>query len=120
MGSRRFNLIVVSIVVALVAGSIYVDLIKETKLGLDLSEGARVAVLVNGLGATPPEELYLIYRRVHLALADRGVKIHRRYIGEYATSLEMAGFSVTLLRLDDDLARWWDAPVHTPALRWGA
>src|SRR5690606_22853365 len=63
------------------------ELLKE----LDLTEGSKVVVLVNGLGATPLEELYLIYRRTHRVLAERGVTIHRKYIGEYATSLEMAG-----------------------------
>lgn len=81
---------------------------------LKLSSGDRVAVLVNGLGATPPEELYLIYRRTHQVLAERGVEIHRRYIGEYVTSLEMAGASLSILHLDDDLAELIDAPAWSP------
>lgn len=81
---------------------------------LDLTEGERVAVLVNGLGATPLEELYLIYRRTHQVLAQRGVTIHRRYIGEYATSLEMAGASLSVLHLDDELAELVDAPARSP------
>ncbi|HLU95443.1 MAG TPA: dihydroxyacetone kinase family protein [Thermobifida alba] len=76
--------------------------------------GQRVAVLVNGLGATPLEELYLIYRRVHQVLTERGVTIHRRYIGEFATSLEMAGASLSLLLLDDELAELLDAPAASP------
>ncbi|MGN6089095.1 MAG: dihydroxyacetone kinase subunit DhaK [Actinomycetes bacterium] len=81
---------------------------------LKLTSGDRVAVLVNGLGATPLEELYLLYRRVHNRLADQGVSIHRRYVGEYATSLEMAGASVTVMRLDDELTELLDAPASSP------
>ncbi|MDD9206920.1 dihydroxyacetone kinase subunit DhaK, partial [Georgenia sp. 10Sc9-8] len=81
---------------------------------LDLADGDRVAVLVNGLGATPIEELYLIYRRTHQVLAERGVTIHRRYVGEYATSLEMAGASLSILHLDDELAELVDAPARSP------
>ncbi|MFC4564838.1 dihydroxyacetone kinase family protein [Nocardiopsis mangrovi] len=76
--------------------------------------GDRVAVLVNGLGATPLEELYLVYRRVHQVLGERGVAIHRRYIGEFATSLEMAGASLSVVRLDDELAELLDAPADSP------
>ncbi|KUP97541.1 dihydroxyacetone kinase [Thermobifida cellulosilytica TB100] len=81
---------------------------------LDPAPGQRVAVLVNGLGATPLEELYLVYRRAHQVLAERGVVIHRRYIGEFATSLEMAGASLSLLLLDDELAELLDAPAASP------
>lgn len=87
---------------------------------LELTEGDRVAVLVNGLGATPLEELYLIYRRTHQALADRGVTVHRRYVGEYATSLEMAGASLSILHLDDELAELIDAPASSPFFRQGS
>lgn len=88
--------------------------LKELLSELNLVAGDRVAVLVNGLGATPLEELYLIYRRTHQALAERGVIIHRRYIGEYATSLEMSGASLSLLHLDDELAELIDAPARSP------
>lgn len=81
---------------------------------LEPASGDRVAVLVNGLGSTPLEELYLIYRRVHQVLGERGVIIHRRYIGEFATSLEMAGASVSVLLLDDELAELVDAPAASP------
>jgi len=81
---------------------------------LGLTGGERVVVLVNGMGATPLEELYLVYRRVHKRLADLGVGIHRRYIGEFATSLEMAGASLTVMRLDDRLAELIDAPARSP------
>ena len=84
---------------------------------LGLGEGDRVAVLVNGLGATPLEELYLLYRRTHQRLADIGVVIERRYIGEYATSLEMAGASISLLKVDDELLELLDAPAQSPFFR---
>jgi phosphoenolpyruvate---glycerone phosphotransferase subunit DhaK len=78
------------------------------------ARGDRLAVMVNGLGATPPEELYILYRKVHVLLAERGLGVHRAYIGEYATSMEMAGASLTFFRLDDELATLLDAPAHTP------
>jgi dihydroxyacetone kinase/dihydroxyacetone kinase-like protein len=81
---------------------------------LGLTGGERVVVLVNGMGATPLEELYIVYRRVHKRLTDLGVTIHRRYIGEYATSLEMAGASLTVMRLDDRLTELIDAPARSP------
>ncbi|NLS10742.1 dihydroxyacetone kinase subunit DhaK [Nesterenkonia sp. MY13] len=87
---------------------------------IKLTAGDRVVVLVNGLGATPLEELYLIYRRVHKVLTDRGVEIHRKYIGEYATSLEMAGASLSILHLDEELAELIDAPAKSPFFQQGA
>lgn len=84
---------------------------------IELAPGSRVAVLVNGLGATPLEELYLLYRRVHTRLQQLGVAIHRHYIGEFATSLEMAGASITVLRLDDELTELIDAPASSPFFR---
>lgn len=71
--------------------------------------GSSLAVLVNGLGATPAEELYILYRRVHRGLADAGHRVHRAYVGEHATSLEMAGASISLLLLDAELTRYLDA-----------
>ncbi len=76
--------------------------------------GDEVSVLINGLGATPKEELYVLYRRVAATLSDAGITIHRPYIGEFATSLEMAGASVSLLRLDDELRELLDAPAASP------
>ncbi|HET8563873.1 MAG TPA: dihydroxyacetone kinase subunit DhaK, partial [Candidatus Binatia bacterium] len=76
--------------------------------------GDRLAVMVNGLGATPPEELYVIYRKVHQLLTGQGLEIYRAYVGEYATSMEMAGASLTLFRLDDELIELLDYPAHTP------
>jgi dihydroxyacetone kinase len=81
---------------------------------LELGAGSRVAVLVNGLGATPLEELYILFRRVIRQLEASRVVMHRAFVGEYATSLEMAGASLTLLRLDDELVRLVDAPARSP------
>lgn len=83
---------------------------------LPFASGDRVAVLVNSLGATPPEELFIMYRRAHALLTDQGITVHRAYIGEYATSMEMAGASISLLRLDDELQRLLDAPAYSPLL----
>ena len=81
---------------------------------LQPNSGDRVAVLVNGLGATPPEELYVMYRKVHALLTEKGIDIYRAYVGEYATSMEMAGASITLFRLDDELTELLDHPAQTP------
>jgi dihydroxyacetone kinase-like protein len=71
------------------------------------------------MGGTPLIELYVAFNSVARLLDERGITIDRSLVGNYITSLEMAGFSVSLLRLDDSLTRWWDAPVHTAALRAG-
>lgn len=89
-------------------------LISAILADLELGDGDRVAVMVNGLGATPAEELYIIYRRVHQSLDERGIEIHRVYVGEYATSLEMAGASVTVMQLDSELTELLDAPASSP------
>jgi dihydroxyacetone kinase-like protein len=81
--------------------------------------GPRVLAFVNGLGGTPLGELYLVYDELASVLDGRGIEIGRSLVGSYVTSLDMAGASITLLTLDEDLERWWDAPVQTPALRWG-
>jgi dihydroxyacetone kinase-like protein len=88
----------------------------------DLSPGAgaRVLPFVNGMGGTPQLELYVLYGEVERELRAAGVEPVRRLVGSYITSLEMAGASLTLLELDDELTGLWDAPVHTAALRWGA
>lgn len=82
---------------------------------LGAKSGDRLAAMVNGLGATPPEELYILYRKAHDLKTSRGMTIHRAYVGEYATSMEMAGASFTFFRLDDELAGLLDAPAHTPS-----
>jgi dihydroxyacetone kinase-like protein len=87
---------------------------------LPFNSGDRVLAFVNGMGGTPLIELYVVYNKVAQMCADRGVTIERNLVGSYITSLEMAGCSITLLKLDDEMTRLWDAPVHTPALRWGA
>jgi dihydroxyacetone kinase-like protein len=86
---------------------------------LPFSAGDRVLVFVNGMGGTPLIELYIVYRRVAQVLGERGLTIERNLIGNYITSLEMAGTSITLLKLDDELLQLWDAPVDTTGLRWG-
>ncbi|MCY6369146.1 dihydroxyacetone kinase subunit DhaK [Clostridium ganghwense] len=73
-----------------------------------------VVVLINGLGSTPLDELYIVYRRVYEILQEKGIKIHRKYIGEFATSMEMAGMSISLLKLDEELKRLIDAPCASP------
>jgi phosphoenolpyruvate---glycerone phosphotransferase subunit DhaK len=83
---------------------------------LPFASGDEVAVLVNGLGATPPEELYILYSKVFDVLAGRGLHIHRSFVGEYATSMEMAGASLSLLRLDEELKVLLDAPAFSPFL----
>ena len=89
-------------------------LLAERILGdLDCPAGASVAVLVNGLGATPPLELYLVYRGARRVLAECGLTIARTYVGEFITSLQMAGLSVTVTRLDDELLALLDAPAKT-------
>ncbi|MEU7569023.1 dihydroxyacetone kinase subunit DhaK [Streptomyces fradiae] len=85
----------------------------------DLGPSGPVLLLVNGMGGTPLLELYGFGAEVHRALAERGVPVARTLVGNYVTSLDMAGASVTLCRADEELLRLWDAPVQTPALRWG-
>src|SRR6187399_3479657 len=92
----------------------------EAILGdLDAPSGSNVLAFVNGLGGTPTIELYVIYNELAKQLEERGLTATRSLVGDYITSLEMAGASITLLKLDDELTELWDAPVHTPALRWG-
>jgi dihydroxyacetone kinase-like protein len=86
---------------------------------LDFTGGDGVVAFVNGMGATPLLELYLMYAEVAAILDKAGVQVARSLVGPYITSLDMAGCSVTLLKADDELLRLWDAPVNTPGLRWG-
>jgi len=86
---------------------------------LPFRSGDGVVCFVNGLGGTPLIELYVMFNEVAKMLGGRGVQVARSLVGSYITSLDMAGTSVTLLRVDDDLLSLWDAPVRTPALRWG-
>ncbi len=82
-------------------------------------DGDGVIAFVNGMGGTPLIELYVVFNEVATMLDKAGVRVVRSLVGSYLTSLEMAGCSVTLLAVDDDMLRLWDAPVATPALRWG-
>ncbi|MBB3664150.1 dihydroxyacetone kinase-like protein [Prauserella sediminis] len=86
---------------------------------LPFGDGDDVLLLTNSMGATPPMETYLAHGIAERLLADRGIRVTRRLVGPYITSLEMQGISLTLLRMDDELTELWDAPVHTPSLRWG-
>ncbi|HEX4215747.1 MAG TPA: dihydroxyacetone kinase subunit DhaK [Candidatus Dormibacteraeota bacterium] len=97
-----------------------VDMLMDPVLDdLPFRSGDRVLVLCNGMGGTPLIELYVVMRAVGRVLSDRGMGLALSLVGNHITSLEMAGCSVTLLRLDPELERLWDAPLHTPALRWG-
>ena len=82
-------------------------------------KGDDVLLFVNGMGGTPLIELYIIYRKAAQIAQRHGLKIVRNLVGSYITSLEMAGTSITLLKMNDQLCKLWDAPVDTPALRWG-
>ena len=97
------------------------DEIADTLLDQILNDmdysGQEVAVMVNGMGATPLMELYIIYDHVADVLADKGIKVYAPFVGEYMTSIEMQGFSISLLRLDDELKELLDAPADTPAWR---
>jgi dihydroxyacetone kinase-like protein len=87
---------------------------------LPFASGDRVLAFVNGMGGTPLLELYIVYAEVAKLAQEHGLRIERNLVGNYITSLEMQGCSITLLKLDDELLQYWDAPVDTPALRWGA
>lgn len=86
---------------------------------LPFSSGDGVIAFVNGLGGTPLLELYIMFNEVNTLLGQHGISVARSLVGSYITSLDMAGTSITLLKVDDDLLSLWDAPVNTPALRWG-
>jgi phosphoenolpyruvate---glycerone phosphotransferase subunit DhaK len=86
---------------------------------LGITGGEKVLLFVNGMGGTPLSELYIVYRRAAQVIAERGAAVERSLVGNYTTSLEMQGCSISVLRLDDELTQLWDAPVHTAALRWG-
>jgi dihydroxyacetone kinase-like protein len=102
------------------AASEVVDVMVEAVVSdLKAPKGSKVLAFVNGMGGTPLLELYLLYGEVDKKLRVAGLEPVRNLVGSYITSLEMAGASLTILQLDDDLTQLWDAPVHTPALRWG-
>ena len=94
-----------------------VDLLLEKILAdLDYS-GKEVAVMINGSGATPLMELFIVNNRVSDVLAEKGIKVYKTLVGEYMTSIEMEGFSISLLRLDDELKELLDAKADTPAFK---
>lgn len=86
---------------------------------LPYKEGDEVLLFVNSMGGTPLIELYIVYRKAVELLEAKGIKVVRNLIGPYITSLEMAGASITLLKMDEDLVKLWDAPVKTAGMRWG-
>jgi len=95
-----------------------VDILVEPIMqDLALAAGDRVLALVSGLGATPRQELFIVFRHVSALLRQRSIVVERQLVGDYITSLDMAGCMITLLRLDPE-TELWDAPVHTPALYW--
>ena len=110
-GRKRMKVKPVHDIVALMATPILDD--------LPFKSGDQVLAFVNGMGGTPLIELYIVFNELAAILESRGITISRNLIGSYITSLEMQGCSITLLKLDDELTALWDAPVHTPALRWG-
>jgi dihydroxyacetone kinase-like protein len=97
-----------------------VEMLAEPILSdLPFEEGDEVLAFVNGMGGTPLIELYIVYRKLAEILDAKGITIARKLIGPYITSLEMAGTSITLLKLDDEMKELWDAPVLTAGMRWG-
>lgn len=86
---------------------------------LPYKQGEKSIVMLNGMGGTPEMELFICYARVVELCKKKGIEIARCLVGNYITSLEMQGFSLTMLKANDDIVTLWDAPVHTPALRWG-
>ena len=110
-GRERMKLKSASEIVAMMATAVVDD--------LPFAKGDRALAFVNGMGGTPLIELYIVFNELHKFLKGRGVEIARNLIGPYITSLEMAGCSITLLKLNDELIRLWDAPVKTAGLRWG-
>ncbi len=94
------------------ADEIVDDLLEAVVTDLPYESGDRVALMINGLGGTPVSELYILYRRAHQQLAERGITVARSYVNEYCTSLDMAGASLTLVRLDDEIERLLEAPAE--------
>jgi dihydroxyacetone kinase-like protein len=86
---------------------------------LPFGSGDEVLLFVNGMGGTPQIELYIVFRRAAEVLKEQGITVTRSLVGNYTTSLEMAGASISVLKLDEELTSLWDAPVHTVGLRWG-
>ncbi|WET78235.1 dihydroxyacetone kinase subunit DhaK [Amycolatopsis sp. QT-25] len=104
---------------ALSADELVARMVDAVVTDLPFGDGDKVLLFTNSMGGTPLVELYLAHGIAERLLAERGIVVERRLVGPYITSLEMQGMSLTLLKLDDELTELWDAPVHTPALRWG-
>lgn len=96
------------------ADQITEEMLEKIVADIPYTSGDEVAVLINGLGATTLDEQYIVTRKVDAVLKEKGIKTYRYYVGEYATSLEMAGFSISLLKLDEELKKYLDAPAQTP------
>lgn len=109
-GRRRLKILSAQEIGAMMMDAVFSD--------MPLEPGDRVIAMVNGMGGTPLLELYLMYGEIASLCRSRGIQIARSLVGDYITSLEMQGCSVTLLKVDDELLSLWDAPVKTPALRW--
>ena len=101
------------------ADEIVADLVGAILEDLKPTAGSELLLMVNGFTGTPLMELYVLYNSAAKLLAQRGLNITRSLVGDYVTSLEMAGASITVCLLDDEIRRHWDSPVHTAALRWG-
>jgi phosphoenolpyruvate---glycerone phosphotransferase subunit DhaK len=101
------------------ASEIAAMLVEPILSDLPFRAGDPVLAFVNGLGGTPLIELYVMFNEVSKILGGRGVPIARSLVGSYITSLDMAGASITLLKVDDEMVSLWDAPVNASALRWG-
>jgi len=101
------------------ADAIVNDVVNAILDALKPAPGSEALLLINGFGATPLMELYLIYNTAAKLFAQHGIKISRSLVGNYTTALDMAGASVTLCLLDEEIRQHWDSPVHTAALRWG-
>lgn len=101
------------------ADEIVKDLVMAILQDLKPVESSEVLLMINGFGATPLMQLYMLYHSASKQLAAHGLKVTRSLVGNYTTALDMAGASVTVCELDDEIKRHWDSPVHTAALRWG-
>jgi dihydroxyacetone kinase-like protein len=100
------------------ANAIAEELVQAITHDLRAEPGGEALLLVNGFGGTPSSELYLLYDAAERQVAKHGFKVTRSLVGSYVTSLDMAGCSVTVTLLDEQMKSLWDAPVHTAALRW--
>jgi len=101
------------------ADAIVQDVVSAILDALKPASDSEALLLINGFGATPLMELYLIYNTASRLFTEHGIKITRSLVGNYTTALDMAGASITLCLLDEEIKQYWDSPVHTAALRWG-